>query len=106
MSKNGAIGSAPSARLALLRWCRKMTESYNSHNNITGDINEQHLDPINTTTIKQRNRVSIDNFSSSWSNGMAFCALLHHFMPDAFDFNALNPNDARYNFTLAFKLAE
>ena len=37
---------------------------------------------------------------------MAFCALIHHFYPDAFDFDKLNPKNRRYNFDLAFKTAE
>ena len=57
-------------------------------------------------TQSYENVVNIDNFSSSWANGMAFCALLHHFMPDEFDFDRLNPGDARYNFDLAFRVAE
>lgn len=37
---------------------------------------------------------------------MAFAALIHHYLPDAFDFNQLNPKNRRYNFTLAFRIAE
>ena len=50
--------------------------------------------------------VKIDNFSTSWNDGMAFCALIHHFYPDAFEFEKLNPKNRRYNFDLAFKTAE
>uniref|UniRef100_A0A336LHS0 CSON009985 protein n=1 Tax=Culicoides sonorensis TaxID=179676 RepID=A0A336LHS0_CULSO len=50
--------------------------------------------------------VKIENFSSSWQDGMAFCALIHHFYPDAFDFSKLNPKNRRGNFTLAFRVAE
>ncbi|VDL77435.1 unnamed protein product [Nippostrongylus brasiliensis] len=50
--------------------------------------------------------VSVTNFSSSWANGMAFCALIHRFAPDAFDFNKLDPKDRRQNLELAFKVAE
>ncbi|KAH9503916.1 hypothetical protein Btru_064137 [Bulinus truncatus] len=50
--------------------------------------------------------VEITNFSSSWNNGLAFCALIHHFFPNAFDFNSLEPTKRRYNFTLAFDTAE
>ncbi|RNA14655.1 smoothelin 1 isoform X6 [Brachionus plicatilis] len=72
--------SATNAREALIRWCRKMTEEYDN--------------------------VSISNFSSSWSDGLAFCALLHHFMPNEFDFATLKSNNRRFNFDLAFKTAE
>jgi hypothetical protein len=72
--------SASSAKESLLRWCRQMTENYDN--------------------------ISIKNFSSSWSNGLAFCALMHHFMPDAFDYSKLDGSNPRYNFDLAFRIAE
>jgi len=72
--------SAGTAREALVRWCRNRTVDYDN--------------------------VSIQNFSSSWSNGLAFCALLHHFMPDAFDYESLSASNPKYNFELAFKTAE
>lgn len=50
--------------------------------------------------------VKLENFSTSWADGLAFCALLHHFLPDAFDYSKLSPETRRHNFTLAFKLAE
>lgn len=50
--------------------------------------------------------VNIENFSSSWCDGMAFCALIHRFFPDAFDFASLDPKDRKKNFTLAFQTAE
>jgi hypothetical protein len=71
--------SQSTVREALLRWCRRMTQDYN---------------------------VSIDNFSSSWANGLAFCALIHHFIPNEYDFETLDANDRRKNFELAFKTAE
>lgn len=54
----------------------------------------------------RRQHVDIQNFSSSWSSGMAFCALIHKFFPDAFDYAALEPTQRRHNFTLAFDTAE
>lgn len=50
--------------------------------------------------------MKLENFSTSWADGLAFCALLHHFLPDAFDYSALTPDKRRHNFTLAFKVAE
>lgn len=50
--------------------------------------------------------VEVKNFGSSWADGMAFCALIHHFYPDAFDFSTLKPENRRANFELAFKTAE
>ncbi|XP_039716069.1 smoothelin-like protein 1 isoform X1 [Pteropus medius] len=72
-----AIGSVKNM---LLEWCRAMTRNY------------EHVD--------------IQNFSSSWSSGMAFCALIHKFFPDAFDYAGLDPAERRHNFTLAFSTAE
>jgi hypothetical protein len=37
---------------------------------------------------------------------MAFCALIHRHFPDAFDFKELSPENRRYNFELAFRVAE
>lgn len=37
---------------------------------------------------------------------MAFCALIHHFLPDSFDYSVLTPKQRRHNFTLAFRVAE
>lgn len=50
--------------------------------------------------------IQLDNFSSSWADGLAFCALIHHFLPDAFDYSALTPKERRHNFELAFRIAE
>lgn len=37
---------------------------------------------------------------------MAFCALIHHFHPEAFNFTELDPHNRRHNFQLAFDSAE
>ncbi|EYB84754.1 hypothetical protein Y032_0310g2091 [Ancylostoma ceylanicum] len=50
--------------------------------------------------------VNVTNFSSSWADGMAFCALIHRFAPNAFDFNKLDAKNRRQNFELAFRVAE
>jgi len=49
--------------------------------------------------------VNIRNFSSSWSDGLAFCAIIHRYFPDEFNFDTLNANEARQNFDLAFTVA-
>lgn len=64
---------------ALLRWCQYKLQGY----------------PI-----------EIKNFSSSWADGMAFCALIHRFAPQSFDFNQLNPRNRKENLELAFRVAE
>ncbi|XP_018406021.1 PREDICTED: smoothelin-like protein 1 isoform X2 [Cyphomyrmex costatus] len=64
----------------LLAWCRSKTKEYEN--------------------------IQLDNFSTSWNNGLAFCALIHHFKPDAFDYNSLRPENRRKNFELAFTKAD
>lgn len=58
-----------------------------------------------TSSYKEKG-VDIKNFSGDWGNGMAFCALLHKFRPQALDFDALNPENKLDNVALAFKVAE
>ncbi|XP_034257086.1 serine-rich adhesin for platelets-like isoform X2 [Thrips palmi] len=72
--------SASSVKDNLLYWCQCKTKTYKN--------------------------IKIDNFSGSWSDGLAFCALIHHFIPDAFDYDALVPTQRRKNFELAFRVAE
>ncbi|XP_068939334.1 smoothelin-like protein 2 [Petaurus breviceps papuanus] len=79
-SQSFGVASASSIKQILLEWCRSKTIGY------------QHVD--------------LQNFSSSWSDGMAFCALIHSFFPEAFDYNSLNPSERKKNFELAFTMAE
>lgn len=69
-----------SKRNALLRWCQSRTAGY------------KHVD--------------ITNFSTSWSNGMAFCALLHSYIPEHIPYNSLKPENPEENFNFVFKAAE
>ncbi|CAH8630126.1 unnamed protein product [Schistosoma mattheei] len=64
----------------LLNWCIEQTKTY-SHINIT-------------------------DFTSSWKDGLAFCALIHKHFPDLIDFSHLNSEDAVTNLKLAFFVAE
>merc|ERR1711953_883347 len=50
--------------------------------------------------------LKVTNFSSSWNNGLAFCALIHYYYPEAFEYDKLDPKNRKYNFDLAFKSAE
>ncbi|XP_077592792.1 smoothelin [Stigmatopora nigra] len=72
--------NAKNVKQMLLDWCKAKTEPYEG--------------------------VDIHNFSSSWKDGIAFCALVHRFFPDAFEYSILNPNEPRENFQLAFSAAE
>lgn len=75
----GMTGGA-SIKQKILQWCRNKTQKYEG--------------------------VNIENFSSSWSDGLAFCALVHRFFPSAFDFSSLKSSEREKNFTLAFSTAE
>ncbi|XP_063221478.1 serine/arginine repetitive matrix protein 2-like isoform X2 [Bacillus rossius redtenbacheri] len=72
--------SASGVKDRLLYWCQSKTREYKN--------------------------IQIDNFSTSWSNGLAFCALIHHFCPDEFDYDSLRPEERRKNFELAFRVAD
>ncbi|NXR25627.1 SMTL2 protein, partial [Cinclus mexicanus] len=74
------VASASSIKQILLDWCRSKTIGY------------KHID--------------LQNFSSSWNDGMAFCALVHSFFPEAFDYDKLDPANRKQNFELAFTTAE
>uniref|UniRef100_A0A8C1UEH7 Cytospin-A n=1 Tax=Cyprinus carpio TaxID=7962 RepID=A0A8C1UEH7_CYPCA len=69
-----------SKRNALLRWCQKKTEGYQN--------------------------IDITNFSSSWNDGLAFCAVLHTYLPAHIPYQELSSQDKRRNFSLAFQAAE
>ncbi|KAL7835006.1 hypothetical protein SRHO_G00292530 [Serrasalmus rhombeus] len=79
-SQSCDTSSANSIKQLLLEWCRSKTTGY------------QHI--------------NINNFSSSWTDGMAFCALVHSFFPNEFDYNELNPAHHKHNLDLAFTTAE
>lgn len=58
--------------------------------------------------VRDYENVRITNFTSSWADGVAFCALIHHFFPHAFDFSQVNRSNQnpRANYELAFKTGE
>ena len=52
---------------------------------------------------------AIVNMTTSWRNGLGFCAIIHHFRPDllsAEELAARDPEDVFGNNELAFNLAE
>jgi len=74
------VKNGGSKRNALLKWCQSKTAGY--------------VD------------VDITNFSSSWNDGMAFCAMLHTYMPERIPYGSLKASEKRRNFTIAFEAAE
>ncbi|CAH2009126.1 unnamed protein product [Acanthoscelides obtectus] len=64
----------------LLEWCTEMTKDYPS--------------------------VKVTNLTTSWRNGMAFCALIHHFKPELIDFESLSPHDVKRNCKVAFEAGD
>lgn len=45
--------------------------------------------------------IDITNFSSSWSDGLAFCALLHTYLPAHIPYQELNSQD-KVSFSIPF----
>lgn len=66
--------------LVLLDWCKDITDGYKG--------------------------VNLRNWTTSWWDGLAYCAIIHHFHPDKIDFDSLNPENKIKNLDLAFKTAE
>nr|XP_057942733.1 EH domain-binding protein 1-like protein 1 isoform X3 [Doryrhamphus excisus] len=65
---------------SLLQWCQEVTTGYVG--------------------------VKVTNFSTSWRNGLAFCAILHHFHPTLVDFDQLKSHDIKMNNKKAFDAFE
>ncbi|XP_054611562.1 microtubule-associated protein 1B-like isoform X1 [Dunckerocampus dactyliophorus] len=65
---------------SLLQWCQEVTAGYAG--------------------------VKVANFSTSWRNGLAFCAILHHFHPNLVDFERLKSHDIKMNNKKAFDAFE
>ncbi|XP_029973590.1 cytospin-A [Salarias fasciatus] len=69
-----------SKRNSLLRWCQNRTQGYKN--------------------------IDITNFSSSWADGLAFCAVYHTYLPSHIPFSILSPDNKKENLSLAFKTGE
>ncbi|KAM9134187.1 EH domain-binding protein 1-like protein 1 isoform 1-T1 [Pangshura tecta] len=61
---------------SLLEWCQSVTAGYRG--------------------------VRVTNFTTSWRNGLAFCAILHHFHPEKINYETLDPLAIKENNKLAY----
>lgn len=69
------------AKEGLLLWCQRQTASY---------VPE----------------VNVKDFTFSWKDGLALCALIHHNRPDLLNYNELDKSNCRENLEKAFEVAE
>ncbi|KAI8089792.1 actinin-like protein [Halteromyces radiatus] len=76
----GISEEGKTANEALLLWCQRKTAPYHE--------------------------VDVKDFTYSWTDGLAFCALIHRHRPDLLDFDSLDKNDRHGNTALAFNVAE
>jgi hypothetical protein len=88
LKRSLTVGGAPSAaegaklqgKEALLEWAKKCTANYEN--------------------------VNVMNFTTSWSDGLAFAALVHNYRPSSLDFKSLVKENKEQNLQIAFDAAE
>ncbi|CAO3636760.1 unnamed protein product [Mucor fragilis] len=68
------------AKEGLLLWCQRKTANYHD--------------------------VDIRDFTYSWTDGLAFCALIHHHHPELIDYHGLDRSDRHGNTAIAFEAAK
>ncbi|CAF1023714.1 unnamed protein product [Didymodactylos carnosus] len=50
--------------------------------------------------------ITITNFSNSWTDGLAFCSLLHSYLPDRINLDEIKNETKRKRFEIAFNIAK
>uniref|UniRef100_A0A8C2E8Z5 Cytospin-A n=1 Tax=Cyprinus carpio TaxID=7962 RepID=A0A8C2E8Z5_CYPCA len=80
--------------------------SLSSSSSPTASVNPTARSRLRLSCLFVTQNIDITNFSSSWNDGLAFCAVLHTYLPAHIPYQELNSQDKRRNFTLAFQAAE
>jgi len=80
-SKTGTTpaGSTQTGMLGLFQWAKNRTDPYG---------------------------IEIKNWTKSWEDGYAYCALLHSYHPELIDFASLKPGDRTKNLKIAYQVAK
>jgi len=78
--KDTATEKQRKAKQKLLEWCQDKTKGHKG--------------------------VNIADLSTSWHDGLGFCALVHAYDPSYLNFDSLDPSNVKGNLELAFRIAE
>ncbi|XP_075299042.1 F-actin-monooxygenase MICAL1 isoform X2 [Opisthocomus hoazin] len=70
----------------------KMKRDNQLNTAVSGDAYEELLSWCQASTAGYRG-VAVTNFTTSWTSGLALCALVHRFRPDLVDFDSVDPRD-------------
>lgn len=80
-------------------------KSDNRHSTAPGAVYEDLLSWCQASTAGYPG-VAVTNFSTSWTSGLALCALIHHFRPDLVDFDSVDSQDSIQTNQMMLDIAE